>query len=156
LTYRARDPLGLGFAAARDLGAFLKFAATDDVGNANPILVANAKTLVMGSSQSGRYVRSLIHLGFNRENGRIVFDRAFAPIGGGLLPLNVRFGQPGRGTTDGVNLGSPGAEYPFAYGKVHDPLTGRTQGILDRCTPTSTCPKIVHAATALEMWELRQ
>ena len=52
--------------------------------------------------------------------------------------------------------GSPGAEYPFAYGQVHDPLTGRTQGILDRCTSTNTCPKVVHAATALEMWELRQ
>jgi hypothetical protein len=35
-------------------------------------------------------------------------------------------------------------------------LTGRTQGILDRCLATSTCPKIVHAATALELWELRQ
>ena len=159
LTYQARDPLvlGLGFAAARDLGAFLKSAATDDAGNANPVLVPNAKALVMGSSQSGRYVRTLIHLGFNRdENGRIVFDGAFPHIGGRLLPLNVRFGQPGRGTTDGLNPGSPGAEYPFAYGQVHDPLTGRTQGILDRCTSTNTCPKIVHAATALEMWELRQ
>src|SRR5215471_11250005 len=71
LTYRARDPrvLGLGFAAARDLGSFLKSAQTDDAGNANPVLVPNAKTIVMGSSQSGRYVRSLIHLGFNRDEG---------------------------------------------------------------------------------------
>jgi hypothetical protein len=159
LTYRARDPLvlGLGFAAARDLGAFLKSAAADDGGNVNPALIPDARAIVMGSSQSGRYIRSLIHLGFNRdEDGRIVFEGAFPHIGGGLMPLNVRFGQPGRATTEQLDHLYPGAEFPFAYGSVHDPLTGRTQGILDRCTSNNTCPKIVHAATALEMWELRQ
>src|SRR5262245_15299980 len=159
LTYRAKDPLvlGLGFAAARDLGAFLKSAEKDDAGTANPVLVANAKALVMGSSQSGRYIRSLIHLGFNRdEGGRMVFDGAFPHIGGGLMPLNVRFGQPGRAVTETTDRMFPGAEFPFAYASVHDPLTGRTQGLLDRCTASNTCPKIAHAATALEMWELRQ
>lgn len=159
LTYRARDPLvlGLGFAAARDLGAFLKSAEKDESGTANPALVANAKTIVMGSSQSGRFIRSLIHLGFNRdEQGRTVFDGALPHIGGGLMPLNIRFGQPGRATTDQTDHLFPGAEFPFAYGSVTDPLTGRTQGILDRCAATNSCPKIVHAATALEMWELRQ
>ena len=159
LTYRVRDPLvlGLGFAAARDLGSFLKSATADAGGNANPVLIPGAKAIVMGSSQSGRYVRSFIHLGFNRdEDGRIVFEGAFPHIGGGLMPLNVRFGQPGRATTEQLDHLYPGAEFPFAYGSVHDPLTGRTQGILDRCTSSNTCPKIVHAATALEMWELRQ
>jgi hypothetical protein len=160
LTYRAKDPLvlGLGFAAARDLGAFLKSAEKDDAGTANPVFVTNAKALVMGSSQSGRYIRSLIHLGFNRdEGGRIVFDGALPHIGGGLMPLNVRFGQPGRAASTGeIDHAYPGADFPFTYGSVNDPLTGRTQGLLDRCTPTNTCPKIIHAATALEMWELRQ
>src|SRR5262249_7576924 len=115
------------------------------------------KSLVMGSSQSGRYIRSLIHLGFNRdEQGRIVFDGAFPHIGGGLMPLNVRFGQPGRATTETNHRMYPGAEFPFAHRSGRDPLTGRTQGLLDRCTTSNTCPKIAHAATALEMWELRQ
>ena len=35
-------------------------------------------------------------------------------------------------------------------------LTGRTQGLLDRCSATDTCPRIFHVATALEMWEGRQ
>jgi hypothetical protein len=159
LTYRAKDPLvlGLGFAAARDLGAFLKASEKDDSGAANPAYVANAKAIVMGSSQSGRFIRSLIHLGFNRdEAGKIVFEGALPHIGGGLMPLNVRFGQPGRAITNTTDHLFPGAEFPFAYAKVTDPLTGRSQGILDRCTTTGTCPKIVHAATALEMWELRQ
>ena len=159
LIYRARDPLvlGLGFAAARDLGAFLKSSEKDDAGNLNPARVAGARAIVMGSSQSGRFVRSLIHLGFNRdEEGRVVFEGALPHIGGGLMPLNIRFGQPGRATTDQTDHLFPGAEFPFAYGRVTDPLTGRTQGILDRCAADNTCPKIVHAATALEMWELRQ
>jgi hypothetical protein len=159
LTYRAKNPLvlGLGFAAARDLGAFLKAAPKDDGGAANPAYVAGAKAIVMGSSQSGRFIRSLIHLGFNRdEGGGIVFEGALPHIGGGLIPLNVRFGQPGRAVTDTTDHLFPGAEFPFAYASETDPLTGRTQGILDRCAATSTCPKIVHAATALEMWELRQ
>jgi hypothetical protein len=159
LTYRARDPLvlGLGFAAARDIGAFLKSAEKDDAGSANPAYIAGAKAIVMGSSQSGRFVRSLIHQGFNRdEQGRTVFEGALPHIGGGLMPLNIRFGQPGRATTDQTDHLFPGAEFPFAYGSVTDPLTGRTQGILDRCMASNSCPKIVHAATALEMWELRQ
>jgi alpha/beta hydrolase family protein len=159
LTYRARDPLvlGLGFAAARDLGAFIKASEKDDSGTANPAFVAGAKAIVMGSSQSGRFIRSLIHLGFNRdEAGRIVFDGALPHIGGGLMPLNIRFGQPGRAITNTTDHLFPGAEFPFSYVSETDPLTGRTQGILDRCTASNTCPKIVHAATALEMWELRQ
>jgi hypothetical protein len=159
LIYRAKDPmvLGLGFAAARDLGAFLKSSEKDDSGGANPAYVAGAKAIVMGSSQSGRFIRTLIHLGFNRdEQGRIVFEGALPHIGGGLMPLNIRFGQPGRAVTHTTDHLFPGAEFPFAYASVSDPLTGRTQGILDRCTATASCPKIVHAATALELWELRQ
>jgi hypothetical protein len=160
LVYRAKDPLvlGIGFAAARDLGAFLKAEPKDDTGRDNPVFVKDAKSIVMGSSQSGRFVRTLIHLGFNRdERGQIVFDGAFPHIGGGLMPLNVRFGQPGRAAgTEQVDRLYPGASFPFAYGTETDPLTGERGGILERCAATNTCPKIVHAATALEMWELRQ
>ncbi len=160
LTYRAKDPLvlGLGFAATRDLGVFLKSAGSDSAGNANPVYVPGARAIVMGSSQSGRFVRSFIHLGFNRdETGAIAFEGALPHIGGGLIPVNVRFGQPGRAAgTEQVDRAFPGTEFPFAYGRVADPLTGRAAGILDRCEATNSCPRIVHAATALEMWELRQ
>jgi len=160
ISYRARDPLvlGLGFAAARDLGAFLKTEAKDDGGRDNPVFIKDAKSIVMGSSQSGRFVRSLVQLGFNRdERGQTVFDGAFPHIGGGLMPLNVRFGQPGRAAgTEQVDRLYPGASFPFSYGTETDPLSGARGGILDACRATNTCPKITHAATALEMWELRQ
>jgi hypothetical protein len=51
LAYRARDPLvmGLGFAAARDLGAFLKAADKDGAGTANPVVHGKAvKAVVFG------------------------------------------------------------------------------------------------------------
>jgi hypothetical protein len=73
------------------------------------------------------------------------------------MPLDIRFAQPGRSAgTETVDNLYPGTEFPFAYGSLTDPLTGRTQGILDRCSADKSCPKILHAATALEMWELRQ
>ncbi|MFZ9406839.1 MAG: alpha/beta hydrolase domain-containing protein [Burkholderiaceae bacterium] len=160
LTYKARDPwvMGIGFAVARDLAAFLKQDAADAAGTANPARLDRPTAIVMGSSQSGRFIRSFLHRGFNRdEKGRMVFDGAIPHIGGGLMPLDVRFAQPGRSAgTEQVDNLYPGTEFPFAYTRTTDPLTGRTQGLLDRCSADNSCPKIFHAATALEMWELRQ
>lgn len=159
LTYRAKDPTvnGIGFAAARDLGVFLRDAQRDDAGTANPVWRENQIATIMGSSQSGRMIRSLIHLGFNEgEAGGRVFAGAYPHIGGGLMPLNVRFSQPGRAWGDQVDHLFPAYDFPFTYARQHDPITQRTQGILDRCNATDTCPRIFHVATALEIWEGRQ
>lgn len=160
LIYRARDPLvmGLGFAVARDLGAFLRASDRDDAGTANPVAHGpNIRTIVMGTSQSGRMIRSLVHLGFNQgETGGRVFDGALPHIGGGVLPLSLRFAQPGRAWGQQVDHLYPAYDFPFTYGRETDPLTGRSQSLLDRCAATHTCPRIFHAATALEIWEGRQ
>ncbi len=159
LTYRAKDPvvMGVGFAAMRDLGVFLRDQPRDDVGTANPVYRANQHAVVFGSSQSGRMIRSFIHLGFNQdEGGRRVFAGAYPHIGGGLMPLNVRFAHPGRAWGDQIDHHYPAYDFPFTYARVHDPITQRTQSLLDRCSATETCPRIFHVATALEMWEGRQ
>jgi hypothetical protein len=160
LVYKARDPLvmGLGFAVARDLGTFLQHADKDSAGAANPVVHGpKVKSIVMGTSQSGRFIRSMVALGFNRgEDGARVFDGALPHIGGGLMPLNLRFSQPGRAWGQQVDHNFPAYDFPFTYAKQTDPLTGRTQGLLDRCTETKTCPRIFHAATSLEIWEGRQ
>jgi hypothetical protein len=160
LIYRAKDPLvmGLGFAVARDLGAYLGHADKDDAGAPNPVVHgAGVKTIVLGTSQSGRFIRSMIAEDFNRgEDGKQVFDGAFPHIGGGLMPLNLRFSQPGRAWGQQVDHLYPAYDFPFTYAKQTDPLTGRTQGLLDRCEATGTCPRLFHAATALEIWEGRQ
>ena len=160
MVYRAKDPLvlGLGMAAARDLGTFLKAKDKDDAGTANPVAHGpKTKALIMGTSQSGRFIRTMLHLGFNQaESGGRAFDAALPHIGGGMLALNIRFAQPGRGWNDQVDHLYPAYEFPFTYARQTDPLTGRTQGVLDRCKATDTCPLIAHAATVLEMWEGRQ
>jgi hypothetical protein len=159
LIFRAKDPLvlGLGFAAMRDLATFLKHEEKNDGQTANPVYRAGNKALVMGTSQSGRFIRSFLHLGFNAdERGRIAFEGAYPHIGGGLISLNVRFAQPGHAWGDQVNHLYPAYDFPFTYAKQTDPLTNRTQGVLDRCTASGTCPKIFHVATALEIWEGRQ
>ena len=159
LIYRAKDPwvLGLGFAATRDLGAFLRNRQTDDGGTANPVWRPDQRAIIEGSSQSGRMIRSFLALGFNEsEQGNRVFDGAYPHIGGGLMPLNIRFGQPVRAWGEETDNTYPAYDFPFSYRRQHDPLTGRQQGVLDRCTATATCPRIFHVATVLEMWEGRQ
>ena len=159
LIYRAKDPTvgGLGFAALRDLGAFLRNSPQDDAGAPNPVYRQDNVAIVEGTSQSGRMIRSFLALGFNAdESGGRVFDGAYPHIGGGLMPLNVRFGQPVRAWGEQTDHLYPAYDFPFSYARQSDPLTGRTQGLLDRCSATETCPRIFHVATALEMWEGRQ
>ena len=118
---------------------------------------AGTIALFSGASQSGRNMRTFIHLGFNEdERGRIAFDGAFPLIGGGRAAFNIRFGQPGRAWGHVADHLYPAYEFPFTYGRIHDPLTGETAGILDRCRRNDTCPKIFHFATSLEVWEGRQ
>ena len=159
LIYRAKDPLvhGLGFAATRDLAQFLKHSEKDSSGKANPIYRRGQKALLIGTSQSGRAIRAFLHLGFNRdETGRTAYEGMYPHIGGGLHGMNIRFAQPGRAWGDQVDHLYPAYDFPFTYARQTDPITGRTQGILDRCRETQTCPKIFHVATALEVWEGRQ
>ena len=74
------------------------------------------KSLITGSSQSGRMIRTLLLLGLNRaEGGGRAFDAALPHIGGGLLAVNIRFGQPGRGWNDQVDHLYPAYEFPFSY-----------------------------------------
>ncbi len=159
LIYRAKDPtvLGIGYAATRDLGAFLLHARADDGGTPNPVFREGQHAILEGTSQSGRMLRSLLALGFNQgEDGQRVFDGALPHIGGGLMPLTVRFGQPYRAWGEQTDHLYPAYEFPFAYTRTRDPLTGRDAGLLDRCRATGTCPRLFHVATVLEMWEGRQ
>lgn len=155
LVYRAANPpvAGIGFAATRDVVAFLRRQAQDDAGTTNPLTVAGGsairRTLAHGTSQSGRYLRDFIHRGFNEdESGRIVFDGVNPHVAAARIFLNHRFAQPDR-----AGRGSyPDSSFPFAYDIQTDSLTGRTDGILARCTIRRTCPKIIDTASSNEYW----
>jgi hypothetical protein len=55
---------------------------------------------------------------------------------------------------DGVlTLYEPGTEGPLWYGPEADPVRGLPKaGILDRCTVSNTCPKIIEHFGAAEVW----
>ncbi len=155
-TYTAKNPLvaGLGFAATRDFVEFLRNARTDDFGNANPLAGDMQNAYAFTVSQPGRYMNDFIWLGFNEdENGRRVFDGLENWIAGGDgVALNFRFAQPGRTERNRQNHLYPEAPFPFAFPRLFDPLTGKTDGRNVRCSRTDTCPKVFEVISANEYW----
>jgi hypothetical protein len=156
LVFTAKDPLvlGIGFAATRDLNSFLRYADKDDTGVTNPVAKQIRWALSRGSSQSGNFIRTYIHLGFNQdEAGRIVWDGANPHIAARQLALNFRFAVGGGA----AGLYEPGSEAVLWWGDYPDAARHRpAAGMLDRCTTTKTCPKIMETFGALEFWYLRE
>lgn len=155
IVYTARDPLvlGIGLAATRDAVTFLRDAGTDDVGTANPLAAKISKTIAMGTSQSGNYLRTLTYFGFNQNetNGR-VFDAIWPHIAGRQLWINTRFALP-----DVIQMLYMAAdEGPVWWADYADTARHRApDGLLHRCTATGTCPKVIETYGALEFWALK-
>lgn len=155
VVFTAADPyvLGIGFAAFRDVAAFFKGADKDDVGTPNPIAKAVTHSITRGVSQSGNFLRGWLHLGFNQgEDGKPVHDGLWPIIAGRRIALNFRWAQP-----DGVlELYQAGSEGPQWWLPHADTVRGLpAAGILDRCTATRTCPKIVEHFGSAEVWALK-
>ena len=116
LTYPATEPLvaGLGFAAVRDAVAFLRHAAADDAGSANPLAGQVRRAYAFAISQPARFLRDFVHYGFNRdEAGRRVFDGVLNWIGGASGAfVNYRFAQPHRTQRQHTARWFPGAAVP--------------------------------------------
>lgn len=155
LSYTAKDPLvlGIGFAATRDINSFFRRAAKDDSNQANPVAHHVTHALAQGTSQSGNFIKTFIHLGFNQdEANRIVWDGANAHIAGRQMALNIRFAHP----SGAASLYEPGSEGPLWWGQYEDTTRGRkAASMLDRCTATNTCPKIFETFGSAEFWALR-
>jgi hypothetical protein len=155
VVFTAADPyvLGIGFAAWRDVGQFFKTAKADDSGTANPLAGQVTHSIGRGVSQSGNYLRGWLHLGFNQgENGAMVHDGLWPIIAGRRIALNFRWAQP-----DGVlELYQAGSEGPQWWLPAADPVRGLpSAGILDRCSASKTCPKVVEHFGSAEVWALK-
>jgi hypothetical protein len=155
VVFAAADPyvLGIGFAAWRDVGAFFKHAAADDHGTPNPLARRITHSITRGISQSGNYLRGWLHLGFNEaEGGGRVHDGMWPIIAGRRIALNFRWAQP-----DGVlELYQAGSEGPQWWLPHADAVRGLpSAGILDRCTRSKTCPKVIEHFGSAEVWALK-
>ncbi len=155
LVYTAKDPKvhGIGFAATRDLNSYLRYGTQDDTGTPNVLGGRINWTVSQGNSQSGTFLRSFIHLGFNQdEAGRVVFDGSNPERAARLLAMNIRFAAPG-GAAAMYEAGSDGVVW---WGDYADEARGRASaGLLDRCRATETCPKIVETFGSAEFYNLR-
>jgi hypothetical protein len=155
LVYTARDPLvlGVGLAATRDIVSFFRHAQADSTGTPNPVVGTIDHAVSVGDSQSGNFIRTFIHLGFNRDlQNRMVWDGSFPRIAARQTPMNLRFALPG-GAAGVYEPGSEGAVWWTHYEDKTRKLPAA--GLLDRCTATKTCPKIIEAFGSSEFWGLR-
>lgn len=181
LVYTAKNPTvaGLGFAATRDLISFLRNSAPSGRGNGvgngvgggrchnrgqgaahngcpqNPLGESIDHAIIYGSSQSGRWIRTFIQLGFNQdENLHQVVDGAMPHIASNRGAFNVRFAQPTRlSGTQHTEAQYPGAESPQTWDVYDDPLSDVNASQLDRCNATHTCPKVMATMTDTEYWQ---
>jgi hypothetical protein len=155
LAYTAKDPLvlGIGFAATRDIVSFFRRAGRDDNAAANPLGGRVTHVIAQGVSQSGNFVKTFIHLGFNRdESNGLVWDGANDHIAGRQLAMNIRFATPGGA----ASLYEAGSEGTLWWGKYEDTARGgKTTSLLDRCGATKSCPKIFETFGSTEFWGLR-
>ena len=155
VVFTAKDPLvlGIGFAATRDIVAFFRHAEQDEAGTPNPLATKISYAIGQGASQSGNFIRSFINLGFNQdESGQIVWDGVMPHIAGRQMALNFRFALP-DGAADPYEAGSDGSLWWTAWpDKVRH---RKTAGLLDRCTVSHSCPKIMETFGSTEFWALR-
>lgn len=146
---------GVGFAGVRDLISFLRHDATAG----NPLRRGKGKpaidrALAFGVSQSGRFLRHFLYLGFDEdEQGRIVFEGLMPHVSGaGLGFFNHRFAQPTRHNAQHDEHLYPTDVFPFTYGPSTDPFTKQTDSILGGYADGKIHPKVIHTQTAAEYW----
>jgi hypothetical protein len=157
LVYKLKDPLvlGLGLAAFRDAAAFFRYAQADDAGTPNPIASGIRYAIVQGTSQSGNFIKTMIHLGFTEDDaqaGRRIWDGAIPFIAARQNPINYRFAISGG---EG-KLYEQGSDPVVWWEDYTDVARGRaTAGMLDRCRASGTCPKITEVNGSAEYWNLR-
>ena len=135
--YRSANPLlvGLSFLAVRDAVAYLRWASTAE---GNPCAGGIERAYLFGVSQSGRFLRQMLHLGLEQdEQGRMVFDAVLPHVAGGRRgEFNLRFGQPSLNSQDTV-----GNLPPF-----------NDEGLFARLRERGRVPKIMATNTSAEYW----
>lgn len=135
--FRSVDPLlgGLSFLAVRDAAALLRWGSA---ASGNPCAGAIERAYLFGVSQSGRFLRQMLHLGLDEDvQGRMVFDAVLPHVAGGRRgEFNLRFGQPSLNSQDTV-----GNLPPF-----------RDEELFAKQIARGKTPKIFATNTSAEYW----
>ena len=104
-----------------------------------------------GSSQSGRFLRTFLYYGFNSdEQNRLVYDGVMAHIAGaGRISINERGANPNAASASNIT------NFPFTNASSRDPISGRTEGLLDNDRARQNQPKILFTNSGVEYWNTR-
>ena len=152
IVYVAKDPalVGLGPAAVRDLISKMKYGDSPEL---SLPAGAIAHAVAWGVSQSGRFLRTFLYHGFNRDEAdRRAFDGVMAHVaGGGRGSFNHRFAQPSRDGHPFLNKLYPSDIFPFADVVQSDPVTDMRDGLLAGIQPQHM-PKVFYTNSSYEYW----
>jgi hypothetical protein len=143
---------GIADASIRDFVSFLRYADRDSTGQPNPVLAASP---FKAAFAMGTYVmKDFVYNDFNLDGARrMVFDGIMPLIAGpNRLFVNARFAQPSRLARQHNDKTYPGDQFPFTYATTHDPISGKTDGMLAGCSRSHSCPKIFDFETDTETW----
>ena len=110
-----------------------------------------------GTSQSGNAMKTFLHLGFNEAlDGSKVFDGIYAHVAARQTNINMRFAVPGGGGAIRTDHTAFGQTAPRGLAADYqDDLTGRSGGVMKRCSASATCPKFVLGLSGTEFWQLQ-
>ncbi len=140
VTYRPAFTVvsGVGFAAMRDAASAFR-QRTD-------LPVHGTRAYVYGNSQTGRFLRTFLHEGFNvDERDRRVFDAMWIHIAGAARGFyNQRFATPSHGA-----MFAP-TQFPFTDADETD-VDGSRGGLQSRYRPDQR-PKVFYTNTPVEYW----
>jgi hypothetical protein len=144
-------PVGLGFAAVRDMASFIKHGGSPLFGGDQPTI---HRTIGFGVSQTGRFLRHMMYEGFNEdEKNRKALDGVWADVAGaGRGGFNHRFAQPSRDGQPLLHYSWPVDLFPFTDAVIDDPVTGGRGGLLARAESSHTTPKIFYTNHSYEYW----
>jgi hypothetical protein len=159
VVYEAKDPkvMGVGLAALRDFVSFLRLESADADGTANPLAGRVKHTLGQGTSQCGNAMKTFLHLGFNqRLDGGKVFDGIYSHVAARQTNINARFAVPGGGGGLRTDHSAFGQAAPRGLASdYYDAVSGRTGGVMKRCSASDTCPKFFLGLSGTEFWVLQ-
>jgi hypothetical protein len=152
--YRGVHPplAGLGLAAIRDFGSYLKYGGVASVLRDHPETLQHV--IGYGYSQSARLLRTLVYQGFNAdERGRQAFDGLFvASAGAGRGSFNHRYAMPGQAGNSVLSMLRPVDLFPFTDEMEGDETTHSHDALLALAQQSQTVPKIFYTYSSTEYW----
>jgi len=156
VVYVAQNPpvVGAGPAAIRDVISLLKYRSGEATASIGVPAGSVKRATAFGISQSGRFLRTYLYYGFNRDEAdRKVFDGVISHVAGaGRGSFNHRFAQPSRDGHPFLNFLYPTDIFPFTDAAETDPVTGVTDGLLTHAGAPQFLPKVFYTNSEYEYW----